>query len=67
MLALRAHYAHSACVSKKSDKSSTNLTLSKDAKRMGRALEKMMNRPSLTNVVEALIAEKHAELFKKTA
>jgi len=44
-------------------KPSTNLTLSSDALEKGQLLKDEMNRPSLTNVVEALIIEKHRQLF----
>jgi len=40
----------------------TNLTLTKEARDMGEILIKAMNRPSLSNVVEALIQEKGKEL-----
>ena len=44
-----------------STKSSTNLYLSNDARRHGRALKKALKRGSLTNVVEFLLAEAHAK------
>jgi hypothetical protein len=60
MLTLRTHYAHSACVSRKS---SVNLSLSEDARRKAKELKEILNRPSVTNVVEYLIAQRHAQQF----
>jgi hypothetical protein len=44
-------------------KKSSNLTLSNDAKKKAKELKKALHRPSTTNLVEALIVEKHQKLF----
>jgi len=44
-------------------KSSANLSLSHETKRQAKALKISMRRPSVTNVVETLIAEAHDREF----
>ncbi len=58
-----AHFAYSVRVRKKS----SNLSLSHDTKRKARALKLSMRRPSISNVVEALVAEAHDKHFPKPA
>ena len=68
MLASHTHYAHDADMKQaRRNKPSTNLTLSRDCRVKGQKLTKLMNRPSLTNVVEALIVERYQAVFGKPA
>lgn len=54
---MRILHAMNAQTTKKPRKAAINLTLSKEAVRQGKALVKVLKRPSLSNVVEYLIEQ----------